>query len=35
MYQSEPAFHGRDRVSWSVIYDNGKSGATTVEISVR
>ncbi len=35
VYRSQPGFHGRDRVSWSVIYGNGKTGATTVDISVR
>ena len=35
IYRSQPGFHGRDRVSWSVIYGNGKSGSTAVDISVR
>jgi hypothetical protein len=35
MYRSEPGFHGRDHVSWHVVYGNGKSGETNVTIAVR
>lgn len=35
MYRSNAGYRGTDRVSWSVVYGNGRSGRTDVTVTVR